>query len=219
MVLTGCSCHRRAAGIGPSPLSANQAAVISTEAADSLIVCCAVEKPASLPQLPPSSQSPFCSPGAPSSPRSLRQRLGYSRSEPLSSTTAAIPNSQNGNLPENKPNGVGVFFGSRTTLLIQSSKPHANHTKYHKLTSKKPSQTAVFSRTPIKKTPAKRQNPGPCRVISRAFAVTYFAFFIRFTTPASECSFIAATASPRTFFISAPTALSSMLSQSPDVAS
>jgi len=37
--------------------------------------------------------------------------------------------------------------------------------------------------------------------------------------PASECSFIAVTASPRTFFIQLPTALSSRLNQSPAVAS
>jgi hypothetical protein len=47
----------------------------------------------------------------------------------------------------------------------------------------------------------------------------YFPFFIRFTTPASECSFMAATASARTFFIQALTDLSSMLNQSPAVAS
>ena len=49
--------------------------------------------------------------------------------------------------------------------------------------------------------------------------VNYFPFLIRFTTPASECSFIALTASPRTFFIHPFTALSSMFSQSPAVAS
>jgi hypothetical protein len=47
----------------------------------------------------------------------------------------------------------------------------------------------------------------------------YFPFFIRFTTPASECSFIAATASPFTFLIHPATALSSSENQSPAVAS
>jgi hypothetical protein len=49
--------------------------------------------------------------------------------------------------------------------------------------------------------------------------IRYLAFFIRFTTPASECSFIAATASPLTFLIHPATALSSSENQFPAVAS
>src|SRR3984885_13648037 len=84
-------------------------------------------------------------------------------------------------------------------------------------------KSPLFPKHPSK-TPAKtakpRLAPGPtffrktCEI-----RPGYLLFLIRFTTPASECSFIAATASPRTFFISALTALSSTLSQSPAVAS
>jgi hypothetical protein len=69
------------------------------------------------------------------------------------------------------------------------------------------------------KTAKPRLSPGSRFLLKRFERSRYFAFFNRFITPASECSFIAVTASPRTFFISALTAWSFTLSQSPAVAS
>jgi hypothetical protein len=85
-------------------------------------------------------------------------------------------------------------------------------------------QTHLFSKTPFKntcknsETLARTKAHFFCKLRTKTRGV-YLFFFNRFTTPESECSFIAATASPRTFFISAVTALSSILSQSPAVAS
>jgi len=63
------------------------------------------------------------------------------------------------------------------------------------------------------------RRPGTCFSPSNPSRLNLQSFFSRFTTPDSECSFIAALASPRTFFISPANALSSTISHSPADAS